>query len=107
MLILKLLLITYDTSEKEHLITKEINNHEVCGYSINVVSNHTKESQQTYYRGNDSLTKFCKELLEIGKMLFDTEMKPMIKLTKKQQLNHDKAKYCFTWKNDLINIKII
>ena len=49
MLILKLLLITYDTSEKEHLITKEINNHEVCGYSINVVSNHTKESQQTYY----------------------------------------------------------
>ena len=88
----------HDTCEKEHTITKETNNHEVCGYSINVVSNHTKQSQQTYYRGKDSLTKFCKELCEIGKRLFDTEMKPMIELTRKQQLNHEKAKYCFICK---------
>ena len=73
----------YHTSNNEYNITKEINKHEACGYSINVVNNHTKENQQTYYTGKDALTKFCKELREIGRTLFDTEMKPMKKLNKK------------------------
>ena len=60
------LLILYHACDNKYTITKELNKHEVCGYSINVVSNHTKETQQTYYRGDDSLIKFCKELREIG-----------------------------------------
>ena len=76
---LEALLKPYHTCDNEYTITKEINKHEACGYSINVLRNHTKENQQTYYRGKDKLTKFCKELREIGRTLFDTETKPMKK----------------------------
>ena len=61
------LLIPYYICDNEQNITKEINKHEVSGYSINIVSNHTKKTQQTYHRGEDSLIKFCKELRDIGK----------------------------------------
>ena len=71
---LEALLKLYRTCDNEYTITKEINKHEACGYSINVVSNHTKETQQTYYRGKDSLTKFCKEFREIGRTLSITKM---------------------------------
>ena len=45
----EILLIPYHTCDNKHNITKEINKHEVCGYSVNVVTNHTKETQQIYY----------------------------------------------------------
>ena len=72
--------IQYHTCDNEHNIRKEINKHEVCGYSINIVSNHTKKTKQTYYRGEYSLIKFCKKLREIGIVLFDTEMKTYEKI---------------------------
>ena len=90
---LETLLIPYNAGDNKYTITKELNKHVTCGYSINVVSNHTKETKQTYYRGKDSLIKFCKELREIGKSSFDTEMKPMKKSNKKQQSDYDKGKY--------------
>ena len=89
------LLLPYQTCDNKSNITKELNKHEVSGYSVNVISNHTKEIKQTCYRGKDSLIKFCKEIREIGKKLFDTEMKPIKELDKKQQDAHDKAKYCY------------
>ena len=93
------LLIPYHTCDNnKDIITKNLNKHEVCGYSINVVSNHTKETKQTYYRGKDSLIKFCKEIREIGKKLFDTQMKPMKELNKKQQSEHDNATQCYICK---------
>ena len=95
---LEALLKPYHTCDNEYIITKEINKHEACGYSINVVNNHIKETQQTCCRGKDSLTKFCKELREIGRTLFDTEMKPTKALNKKQQSDYDKAKYCYICK---------
>ena len=73
----------YSTCDNKHTITKEINKHEVFRYSINVVSNYTKETHQTCCRGKDALTKFCKEIREIGRSLFDTKMKPMKTLNKK------------------------
>ena len=99
------LLKPYHTCDNEYNITKEINKHEACGYSINVVSNHTKENQQTYYRGKDTLTKFCKELCEIGRTLFDTEMKPMKKLNKKQQSDYDNAEHCHICKEEFTTDK--
>ena len=91
---LEVLLIPYHTCDNEHTITKEINKHETCGYSTNIVSNHTKENRQTYYKCRDALTKFCKGLCETGRALFDTEMKPMNKLNKKQQSDYDNAEHC-------------
>ena len=97
------LLIPYQKCDNKNTITKDLNKHEVCGYSINVVTNHTKKSQQTYYRGKDSLVKVCKEIREIGKKLFDTKMKSMKELNKKQQSDHDNAKYCYICKKVFSN----
>ena len=88
------LLIPYQTCDNKDTITKELHKHEVCGHSINVVSNHTKETQQTYYRGKDAVSKFCKEVYETGKKIFDTEMKPMKELNEKQQSKYDNATQC-------------
>ena len=98
---LEALLKLYRTCDNEYTITKEINKHEACGYSINVVSNHTKETQQTYYRGKDSLTKFCKELREISRTLFDIKMKPMKTLNKEQQGDYDHAEHCHICKKKI------
>ena len=62
---------------------------------------HTNQTQQTYYRGKDSLVKFCKEIREIGKRLFDTEIKPIKELNKKQQSDYDSAKYCHICKKNI------
>ena len=59
--------IPYQTCDNEDTITKKLNKHEVCGYSIHVINNHTKETKQTCYRGEGSLIKSCKEVREIGK----------------------------------------
>ena len=39
-----------------------VNNQVGCGYSINVVNSHNKTCKQTYNRGDDVVTKFCKEI---------------------------------------------
>ena len=104
---LEALLKPYHTCDNEYTITNEINKHEACGYSINLVSNHTKETQQTYYRGKDSLTKFCKELREISRTLFDIKMKPMKTLNKKQQGDYDHAEHCHICKKKSQLIKNI
>ena len=92
------LLIPYQACDNKDTVTKELDKHEVCGYSINVINNHTKETKQTYYRGEDSLIKLCKEVREIGKKIFDTEMKPMKKLNEKQQSQYDNATQCYICK---------
>ena len=41
--------ISYQTCDNEDTVTKKLNKHEVCGYSINVINNYTKETKQTCY----------------------------------------------------------
>ena len=60
------ILAPYNTCEKQNETTKSINKHIACGYSINVVDNHSNRCKQTYYRGDDSVTKFCKEIRAIA-----------------------------------------
>ena len=43
-----------------------VNNQVGCGYSINVVNSHNKTCKQTYNRGDDVVTKFCKEIRYIA-----------------------------------------
>ena len=88
-------LIPYQSCDYENAITVELNKHEVPGYSINVVSNHTKKSEQTFFRGKFSVSRFCKEVPEAAKKLFDTKMMPMKKFNKKQQNDYDNATCCY------------
>ena len=98
-------MIPYNTCDNTHIITKDLNKHVVCGYSINVVTTHTKQTKQTYYRGKDALIKFCKEIHEIGTSLFNFEIKPTKNLNKKQQSDYDNAKYCHICKKIFNNHK--
>ena len=99
----EILLIPYQKCDNKITIIQDLNKHKVCGYSINVVSNHTKQNKRTYYRGKDSLVQFCKEICKIGTSLIDTEIIPMKKLNKEQQDNYDNANYCYIRKKIFSN----
>ena len=42
------ILLPYSTCDKENVITKKLNKQVPCGYSINVITNHNKQSKQTH-----------------------------------------------------------
>ena len=56
------ILVRYSTCDKENKATKKLNKHVPCGYSINVVNTCNNTSKQIYYRGDEAVSKFCKEI---------------------------------------------
>ena len=42
------ILLPYSTCDKEDVTTKKLNKQVPCGDSINVITNHNKQSKQTY-----------------------------------------------------------
>ena len=56
------ILLPYSSCDKEDVITKSLNKQVPCGYSISVVTNHNNVSKQTYFRGESTVTTFCKEI---------------------------------------------
>ena len=88
------ILLPYSTCDKEIVTTKKLNKQVPCGYSINVINNHNNSSKQTYYRGESTVSTFCKETRAIAQDLLGIEKKSMEKLTKEEQLLYDNAKYC-------------
>ena len=56
------ILLPYSTCDKEIVTTKKLNKQVPCGYSINVINNHNNSSKQTYYRGESTVSTFCKEI---------------------------------------------
>ena len=61
------ILAPYNTCEKQNETTKSINKHIACGYSINVVDNHSNRCKQTYYRGDILLLNFVKKYVLLHK----------------------------------------
>ena len=60
------ILLPYSSCDKEDVITKKLNKQVPCGYSINVATNHNNESKQTYYRGDATVSTFCREIGDIA-----------------------------------------
>ena len=63
------------------------------------ISNHHKsleksKSKLNYYRGEDCMTKFCKDLREHTTKITNYEKKDMIPLTKKEEENYKNQKVC-------------
>ena len=52
------ILAPYNTCDKEHETCKKVNEQVPCGYSINVVSAHSKTSKQSYYSGDNAVSAF-------------------------------------------------
>ena len=74
----ELILGTYNANDKEHKKFKKINKHVACGYSINVVNSHDKSSKQNHYRGDNSVSAFCKEIRNLVYRFTNIYKQPMI-----------------------------
>ena len=72
----------YNNPEKSS--TTKINKHTLLGYSIFTHCSFNKSKNKlNYYRGEDCMKKFCKDLREHATKIINYEKKDMIPLTKK------------------------
>ena len=92
--------------------TTEINKHIPSGYSIFTHCSFDKSKNKlNYYRGNDCMKKFCKDLREHATKIINYEKKKMIPLTTEEKIHYNKQKTCYICKkefniNDEKNYKV-
>ena len=81
--------------------TTEINKHTASGYSLftHYLFDETK-SKLDYYRGEDCMKKFFKDLREHATKKINYEKKDMIPLTKKEEEKHNNLKVCYICKKE-------
>ena len=83
----------YNNPEKSS--TTEINKHTPSGCSLFTHCSFDKtKNKLDYYRGDDCMKKFCKDLREHATKVINCEKKYMIPLTKKEEENHNNQKVC-------------
>ena len=89
----------YNTLEESS--TTKINRHTPSGYSIFTHCSFDKSKNKLdYYRGEDCITKFCKDLREHATKIINYEKKDMIPLTKKVEENYNNQKVCYICKKE-------
>ena len=90
----------------ELLSTTKINQHVPSGYSIyNNCSFDKANNQLSYYRGEDCMKIFCKDLKDHATKIIDFKKKTMIPLTKEED-NYNKENTCYRCKDDFNNDKV-
>ena len=70
--------------------TTDINKHTPSGYSLFSHCSFDKTNKLDYYRGDNCMEKFCKDLREHTPKIINYEKKDMILLTKKEEKHHNK-----------------
>ena len=96
----------YNNSEESS--TTKINKHAPSGYSIFTHCSFDKSKNKlNYYRGEDCMTKFCKDLREHATKIINYEKKDMIPLTKKKKIIIIKKFVTYVKKNLIKVIKNI
>ena len=89
----------YNNPEKSS--TTKINKHTPSDYSIFTHCSFDKSKNKlNYYRGEDCMKKFCKDLREHATKIINYEKKDMIPLTKKEEKNHNNQKVCYICKKE-------
>ena len=89
----------YNNPEKSS--TTEINKHTPSGYSLFTHCSFDKtKNKLDYYRGEDCMKKFCKDLREHATKIINCEKKKMIPLTIKEEIYHNKQKICYICKKE-------
>ena len=84
--------------------TTKINKHSPSGYSIFThCSFDESKNKFNYYRGDDCMKKFCKDLREHSTKIINYEKKKMIPLTTKEELYHNRQKVCYIYKKEFDN----
>ena len=85
----------------EESSTTKINKHTPSGYSIFTHCSFDKSKNKlSYYRGENCMTKFCKDLRENATKIINYEKKDMIPLTKKEEQNYNNQKVCYICKKE-------
>ena len=92
----------------EESSTTEINKHTPSGYSLFThCSFDNTKNKLDYYRGDDCMEKFCKNLREHATKIINYEKKKTIPLTRKEEKNYNKQKRIVTYvKKNLIQAMI-
>ena len=81
--------------------TSKINKHIPSGYSLFThCSLYESKNKLNYYRGDDCMKKFCKDLREHAPKIINYENKKMISLTIKEEIYHNKQKICYICKKE-------
>ena len=92
------------SNNPEESSTTKINKHTPSGYSIFTHFSFDKsKSKLNYYRGEDCMTKFCKDLREHATKIINYEKRDMIPLTKKEEENsksNNNQKVCYICKKE-------
>ena len=84
--------------------TTKINKHTPSGYSIFTnCSFDESKNKISYYRGNDCMKKFCKDLREHSTRIINYEKKKMIALTMEEKIHHNKQKVYYICKKEFNN----
>ena len=85
----------------EESSTTEINKHTPSGYSLFThCSFDETKNKLDYYRDEDCIKNFCKDLREHATKIFNYEKKKMIPLTIKEEIHHNKQKICYICKKE-------
>ena len=86
------------------LSTTKINQHIPSGYSIYTNCSFDKSNNKlSYYRGEDCMKRFCKDLKDHATKIIDFKKKTMIPLTKEEEDNYNKENTCYICKKDFNN----
>ena len=89
------------------LSTTKINQHIPSGYSIYTSCSFDKSNNKlSYYRGEDCMKRFCKDLKDHATKIIDLKKKTMIPLTKEEEDNYNKENICYICKKEFNNDKV-
>ena len=81
--------------------TTKINKHTPSGYSIFThCSFDESKNKINYYRGDDCMKKFYKDLREHAMKIINYEKKKMMPLTTEEKIYHNKQKICYICKKE-------
>ena len=84
--------------------TTKRNKHVPSGYSVFThCSFDESKNKLNYYRKDDCMNKFCKDLREYVTKIINYEKKKMIPLTTKEKIYHNKQKICYVCKKEYNN----
>ena len=81
--------------------TTKINKHMPSRYSIFTnCSFDESKIEISYYRGDDCMKKFCKDLRQHSTKTINYEKKKMISLTTEEKIHYNKQKVCYIFKKE-------
>ena len=87
--------------------TTKINQHIPSGYSIYTNCSFDKsDNKLSYYRGEDCMKRFCRDLKDHATKIIGFKKKTMIPLTKEEDDDCNKENNCYICKKDFNNDKV-